>query len=413
MPQSPYLSTDPNAGQGANGPYLSRDPNAGLAPMASHEPQKPPEKSWTDFFVDLLPTAGGAAGGIVGGIGGTVGGFGVGGVPGAVGGAALGGAAGEAYKELINRARGKGGPATPLQATGQIVKQAGIQGGSEAAGIGLVKAGAAVAPRIMQSALKPSKALLEEYRTTAPKLVQTMFDEGINVTRGGLEKLQRLFGETNQEIGKVVAERDALRARMGFEPPIQANAVAARALPVAKTFSNRSNATKDLTKIGETVEDFLNHPTYQGRNMTLHEAQRMKTGTYKSIGEQYGELSSAETETRKAFARGLKEDIAAEAPDISKLNARDSELMAALDAVGHRVALAGNKDPIGFAWVTHNPMTFMAALFDRSPVVKSMVARGLYQDAAKVAKVPQQFIRAAVAAIAAGEDESIQPIASH
>ena len=133
----------------------------------------------------------------------------------------------------------------------------------------------------------------------------------------------------------------------------------------------------------------------------------MKVGTYRQIGKDYGKLSSASVEAQKALARGLKEEIEAAIPKIKALNAREGSLMAAQDAVAHRVAIAGNRDPAGFAWVTHTPQTFLAALMDRSPVVKSMLARGMYSSAGAAAKVSPQLIRAAVLALATEESDAV------
>ncbi len=260
------------------------------------------------------------------------------------------------------------------------------------AGIG---AGAKVAaPWLMQKALKPGVALLDEYRTSAPKLVKTLLDEGINVTQAGVDKLQKLLTATNQEIKQAVASATG---------SVDKNSVAARALTTANKMAQQVNPTKDLQAVGDTVQEFLDHPVYAGRKLTIPEAQAMKQGTYQQIGKKYGEVSSASIETQKALARGLKEDIAAEVPGIAGLNTRDSELMAALDATGRRVALSGNRDPVGFAWVAQHPVSFLAALFDRSPAVKSLVARGMYNSAATAARVSPQLLRAAIVTLASHE----------
>jgi hypothetical protein len=321
-----------------------------------------------------LPYVGGAVGGMLGGI------------PGA----ALGGAAGEAVSQLDARAAGAAAPASAVDAAKQIATQGAVQGGAQAVGVGVGKAMSALGPWVMQSAVKPTVAMLKEYGTTAPKLVQTLLDNGVSVTEGGVAKLQRLFDATNDEIRQLVAQSHGT---------IDKRAVAARALPTAAKVAQQVNPTKDLEAVGETVHEFMNHPVMAGKTLSVQDAQAMKVGTYQRIGKKYGEVSSAAIETQKALARGLKEEIAAEVPGIAGVNAKDGELMAALDAVGRRVALSGNKDPIGFAWVAHRPTTFLAALFDRSPAVKSLLARGMYQQAGNVAKVSPQLIRAAVEAI--------------
>lgn len=279
----------------------------------------------------------------------------------------------------------------------EMAKQGAIGMTGEGSGRAIAAGARRAGPWMMQKALKPTTTMLKEYKTTAPEVVQTLLDEGVNVTETGVTKLQTLLNATNEDIRAAVANAPGI---------INPKAVAARALPTAAKVAQQVNPTKDLQAVGETVGEFLDHPIYKG-GLSVPEAQAMKVGTYRQIGKKYGEVSAASVETQKALARGLKEEIAAEVPGIGALNTRDSQLMAALDTTGRRVAVAGNRDPVGFAWVTQHPATFLAALFDRSPAVKSLVARGLYSGAGRASGVSSALIRAAVVALATGEsDES-------
>ncbi len=343
--------------------------------------------------LEALPAVGGAVGGILGG------GAGIPSGPGAVataaGGAALGGAAGESARQLARRVIGASVPATSGEAALDIGKEAAIQGGAQAVGgtlAGGMKSGAA---RLMQSAVKPPLKMAKD----VPKIVQTLLDEGINVSPRGVENLDRLLSAKNAEIAEAVANAPGL---------IPKERVAARALPVAQRLARQVNPSADLEAVGSTVQEFLQHPT-TGAALTVPEAQAMKVGTYAQIGKNYGKLSSATVETQKALARGLKDEIVAEAPQVAGLNAAESRLILAREAVGRRVALSGNRDPVGFAWVTSHPTTFLAALIDRAPAVKSMLARGMYSSAGGAAKVSPQLIRAAVVALASREGETENP----
>lgn len=321
-------------------------------------------------------------------VGGMVGGA-LGGIPGA----ALGGAMGESARQLAV----SGTPAAPTSASaaaGGIVGQGALQGGIQALGTGIGKAMEVGAPWLMQKALKPTATLLEEYRTSGKALAKTLLDEGVNVSYSGLEKLQNLFKATNQEI------KDAVASATGT---ISKKSVASRAAETALRMSRQVNPKADLAAVGDSVNEFLNHPVMTGPTLTPAEAQAMKIGTYQEIGKSYGERSSATIETQKALARGLKEDIASEVPQIAALNKRDSDLMAAMEAVGRRAAMSGNRDPVGFAWVAAHPATFLAALADRSTSFKSLLARGAYQSAGTVAGTSPQLIRAAVVALATSE----------
>lgn len=369
---------------------------------------KPQKQSWISRATTWVPSVTGAVGGIVGG----------------PVGAAAGGAAGKGIQQAVEQA-GEIGPAIrdvasnvtagygkasasgfakgAAEGTVAAGKEAAIQGAAEGVGSAVGQGLKAAGPWLMQKALKPTATMLKEYGTTASELATTLLREGVNVTEGGVAKLQRLFEATNQDIAAAVA---------GAKGQIGKKSVAARALTTANRLAQQTNPAKDLKAVGETVSEFLDHPVYSGPTLTVPEAQAMKIGTYRQIGKKYGEVSSAEIETQKSLARGLKEEIADEVPGIAGLNTRDSELMAALDAVGRRAALAGNRDPVGFAWVAQHPATFLAALFDRSPMVKSLVARGAYRSAGKAARVSPQLIRSAVVALASAEPpvEPVSPL---
>ena len=115
-------------------------------------------------------------------------------------------------------------------------------------------------------------------------------------------------------------------------------------------------------------------------------------------------------ESQKALARGLKEELAAEAQkqgiDLSALNAREGRLLEAKGELARRTLVGGNANPAGFAMAaTYRPMSFIAALMDRSPLVKSLLARGLYNQAGSAAGVSPQLVRIAVSALASSQDE--------
>lgn len=383
-----YRITDPKTGRtvrltGDSPPTEAEleDIFAKLGPSGEPPPPAGPRHPSAIFAkkaVEFLPAAGGVIGGLLGN------------VPGA----ALGGAAGESARQLSRRAMGESAPATAGEAAGGVALGGAVQGGAQAVGMGLGAGMAKAAPWLMQSAVKPTLATLKEYGTTAPKLVKTLLDEGVNVTTGGLARLRNLLDATNQEIAAAVANAPGSIAKKN---------VAARVAPTAQRIGRQANPTADLKAVGDSVEEFMKHPVYGGPTLSVAEAQAMKQATYQQIGKKYGEASSASIETQKALARGLKEEIAEEVPQIAALNAKDAQFMAAADAVGRRVALSGNKDPVGFAWVASHPATFLAALMDRHPIVKSMLANGAYRAAATVSKVSPQAIRAAVLALATDE----------
>src|SRR5207245_5358704 len=138
-------------------------------------------ESWSDWAIrktaEWLPAIGGTVGGIAGATGGPIT---------AIGGATLGAGAGEAYKQLLDRARGKAVPSTPTGAA-ENVTSAGIwqSAAPEAVGAGtcpLLKAGAT---RLMQSAVKPTLAAAQRATGGTPQIVKTLLEQGITVTKRG------------------------------------------------------------------------------------------------------------------------------------------------------------------------------------------------------------------------------------
>lgn len=375
-------------------------------------------------MADSLPYVGGTIGGLLGGAGTGAAALetGPGAIPagaaGAVKGAALGGAGGEAIAQLIRRGMGASVPQTSLGAAGQIAGQGAGQAAAEVLGQGGAMGLRAVGTRLMQSALKPTVALLEDFKTTGPKVAQTLLDEGVNVTDAGMRKLNTLFNATNEEIKKAVS---------GSAATVDKGTILNRLAPTYGQFGGLDvNAARQaITAEGEKL---IEHPDLPGNVLTIPQAQKLKQDIYKEVGDSaYGQMSSATKEAKKALARGLKEEIAAEVPSIAALNARDTELMAAKGALERRTAILGNRDPIGFGMVGaaagaagsayaagtgHNetaavlaPMTFLVGLMDRSPAVKSMLARGMWESAAKAAKVAPSLLRAAVAALATSNED--------
>jgi len=333
-----------------------------------------------DTVVDALPVAGGAVGGAVG----------------AIPGAALGGAAGAAAKQLINRARGRNAPGTMAEAAGDIAGSAAINAAGEGVGVAAGKLMPPAASWLMEKAVAPATALKESYRTTGPKIVKTLLDEGINVTAHGVEKLQKLLRGTNDEIQAIL---DASPAQVDK----------ARVLDRVQDAGQdalRSSATPqgEVAAIEKAANQFIDHPRYPGdTKLTVAEAQKMKQGIYQRVGQQYGTMKPGKIAAQKAMARGLKEEIADAVPEVAALNTRDAELMAAGEALTSRVSKDANADPLGLLFAAHNPQLFLAGLINRQPIVKSLIANGLWKMAGTTAKVSPQAIRAAVYALSSSE----------
>lgn len=119
-----------------------------------------------------------------------------------------------------------------------------------------------------------------------------------------------------------------------------------------------------------------------GATMPVQLAQKMKQGTYQVLAKKYGQIGSADTEAQKGLARGLKEEIAKAVPDVGALNAKESELINALNVSERRALMDMNKNPMGLAGLAHSPAAWAAFMADKSALFKSLAARALNTSSA-------------------------------
>lgn len=363
-------------------------PSGPRAPVAGRGTQfQQPSRSTIDAVADALPTVGGMVGGVVGAAGGPVT---------AIATSGLGGAAGEAARQGVrNVTRVIAGEEPEQVNAGSVATQGAVQGISQATGTAATKALGTGGRWLMQHTIRANPTLLKEFRTTAGKIADTLLEKGINVTEGGLVKLQGLITATNDEIKSMVANAAG---------QIPKQRVAARVAEVAGRVGRQTNPTADLKAIGDTVDEFINHPVMKG-DLSPADAHGMKLATYQKLGKSYGEMKGAEIEAQKALARGLKEEVADAVPGVAAKNAEEAELLAAGGALTRRIALDSSADPLGLLFAASNPSLFIAGLINRQPIIKSMLARGMYGTAAKASGVPENVIRTAVYAVASGQED--------
>ena len=191
-----------------------------------------------------------------------------------------------------------------------------------------------------ESALKPSTALPQFMRTN---VVQTALDHGIPISKGGLESLGDLIDDYNQKI-KDVINTDPTR-------PIDPNKVAIRADDARAKFAKQVNASGDVAAIDASRQQFLTEqgamPGRPAGPMDAAAAQDMKQGTYETLKGKYGEQGRASEEAQKALARGLKEEIAQQFPEIRSLNATESRLLDLQPILERAVNRISNHQSIG------------------------------------------------------------------
>ena len=196
------------------------------------------------------------------------------------------------------------------------------------------------------NALKPSTTLTDAQRSN---VVQTALQNEIPVSKAGLEKLGSLIDDLNDKIKGTIAQ-DPNR-------PIDPNAVSTRTDATKQRFSQQVNAQPDLSAIEASRQQFLREQgapvDMQGNligpapSMGAANAQAMKTGTYRVLAGKYGEQGSASVEAQKALARGLKEEIATQFPEINNLNAAESRLLDLQPILERAVNRISNHQAVG------------------------------------------------------------------
>ena len=81
----------------------------------------------------------------------------------------------------------------------------------------------------------------------------------------------------------------------------------------------------DLAAISKTGNEFLEA---QPSEIPADVAHRTKQGTYRAVGEKaYGELQTASKEAQKGLARGLREELAAQIPEIADLTPEQGKML--------------------------------------------------------------------------------------
>lgn len=180
--------------------------------------------------------------------------------------------------------------------------------------------------RLYESALKPSLG-----KKNLPKIagqVATGLKEGLPVSEGGTEKLDSLVTDLQVAISDEISMK-------GAGKNIDPNQVANYVDRLRRTFADQVNPEVDLTALDEAKAEFLRKYEIKDaagnvvghRAIPAEEAQRVKIGTYQQLKDKYGKLSTATVEAQKALARGLKDKLVQEIPELADLNARESKLL--------------------------------------------------------------------------------------
>lgn len=238
----------------------------------------------------------------------------------------------------------------------------------------------AAGKRFIQSAMKPNSNALAS--GDAAKAIDTLLNEGANVTRGGIAKLRGLVDKLHGEVaGKVQeAAKSGATVNRGYVDSEIYNTV--------QHFRNQLNPGADEAAIlkswAETKAKIGN------ATIGVDEAQKLKQGTYSILAEKYAKQGAsavdneAATQAQMAGARGLRKGIEDAVPGVAQLNAREAAIINAIELAEKRAGVADNRDIAGIAWLASNPKAFAAATADRSELFKSILARMLYSGRERI-----------------------------
>jgi len=256
--------------------------------------------------------------------------------------------------------------------------------------------------RMYQSALKPSTTLSTG---DVGNIVQTGLENKIPVSADGAAKLDGLISDLSDSVKSQIQGG----AKQGVT--VDPQAIAQRADQLKTRFANQVAPNTDLAAIDTTKNEFLqNNPNPIPADL----AQTMKQGTYQQLkGRAYGELGTATVEAQKALARGIKEELEKQFPEIKSTNAQQGQLINLDDVLQRAVRRIDNHQLFGIGTpiaagaggiLTGSPIGAAAAgvlkLLVDDPVVKSKLAIAL-NHAGKTAGIP---VPAAMARLMAYSD---------
>ena len=221
---------------------------------------------------------------------------------------------------------------------------------------------------LMQSVLKPSSKDLAS--GDASKAIETFLNRGYSGTAGGVSKMRQVVSALSKDVDDIVAATPG---------NVDKNLVRAEVLEQLKKFRAQVNPNSDVDAVLKSWNEFKKTVP---SNIPIQRAQEIKQGTYKILADKYSHLGTvgdeAGTQTQMAMARGLRKGIEGAAPAVVPKNKEMAELINAIEIGERRSGIAGNRDIAGIAWLAENPLAAAGSLADRSPWIKSLLARYMH-----------------------------------
>jgi hypothetical protein len=223
---------------------------------------------------------------------------------------------------------------------------------------------------VMIKALGPLQTDLQSGK--AARAAQTMLDEGLNVTQGGVNALRTKGEALNQQVSDLIAQHGGT---------VDKNAVAGRIQDVIDRVERSQATPQDARAAAERVYDQFISNGLIPKNVPVGQAQEVKQGIYKMLKDKYGELGSETVESQKAIARGFKEEIEKAIPEVADKNSEASKLWNALNVAERKALIESRKHILGISALGQHPGPMLAMMADRSSAFKSLLARMIYSNA--------------------------------
>lgn len=246
------------------------------------------------------------------------------------------------------------------------------------------------AQRVMQMALKPSKAARDS--GDAAKAIDYLLERGTSISKGNVEALTSHINSLDESLTSAIQNSTSKVSTAVFK----------NAKDAIDKFRDGLDHASNSQAIREEVAKFINHPNVQGAfDIPVQIAQRMKRAIYKEVGDKgygIGLKPDAEREGKKAIANALKEAIAEAEPSTAGINKEMGSAINARDLMADRVSQAGNNNLINFGWL--KPSTMIPYMMEKSPWVASNAARALYAGAEQI---PATAARIGSAGLLAGQ----------
>lgn len=233
---------------------------------------------------------------------------------------------------------------------------------------------------LMQTAIKPSMA--DRLSGAADKAGQSMLAEGINATRGGMDKSAKLVDKLHKQVEADIASSTA-------EVPL--GPVGQKYLGQYEKAIGQTNPQTDLGTVSNVWRNFETAPLVSGQeSLPVQLAHLIKRGTQQSLGSKsYGEVGSTEIEAQKALARYLREGVAEAVPSVAEPLKREASLMNVRDVAMNRALAEANKNPLGLAALRmDSPLSALTFMADKSALVKSLLARLAYEGSQPKTMLP-------------------------